>query len=156
MDQQPVTFAPEFFRTEQDIHRIEFDGGAWVEIRRSVTIGERDSLTKKCRQTKTRSLVDPKTRKGRIESYIDFDEAEWTIGFLTLIVVKWSSVEPITRDTIQKLPEPVFARINKEFAKLNPQLDEEDENGLGLSENEFDSPSNGAGSSQSDWDSFPK
>lgn len=136
--------------------RVEFDGGAWIDIRSHISIGERDAIAKRARKTRTRQTIDPKTRQANIESVIDFDDAEWVRATLETIVVGWSDEDPVTPETIARLPEQMVQRLWREFNDLNPTEESEAEKNsdsvspLTTDQGEADSQAN-----SDSWESWP-
>lgn len=108
-----------------EIERIEFDDGAWVDIRRCLTVGERQAINKLSMRRKTRSVVDPKTRKADIQSDIEFDDGAWLQSFMEKIIVAWSDETPVRSETIMQMPERMVTRIREEFERLNPDGEDE-------------------------------
>lgn len=108
-----------------ETERIEFDDGAWVDIRRCLTVGERQAINKLSMRRKTRSVVDPKTRKTDIQADIEFDDGAWLQSFMEKIIVDWSDETPVRPDTIMQMPEWMATRIREEFERLNPDREDE-------------------------------
>lgn len=119
--------SPSFLVTGEEIERIEFEDGGWIDIARCVTAMQRARWSKEATTFKTKIVGSGKKRKQ--ESDMDFDNEKFLTAFLTGIVKGWSSDAPLD---VTKLSESAVTRIQAEFERLNPQIgDEEEENGLG-------------------------
>ena len=119
--------SPSFLVTGEEIERIEFDDGGWIDIARCVTAMQRARWSKEATTFKTKIVGSGKKRKQ--ESDMDFDNEKFLTAFLRDVVKGWSAESPLD---VTKISESAVTRIQEEFERLNPTLgDEEEENGLG-------------------------
>ncbi len=119
--------SPSFLVTGEEVERIEFEDGAWIDIARCVTAMQRARWSKEATTFKTKIVGSGKKRSQ--ESDMDFDNEKFLAAFLRDIVKGWSSAEPVD---VTKLAESAVTRIQEEFERLNPTIgDDEEENGLG-------------------------
>jgi hypothetical protein len=121
--------AREFLLSGDERHRIEFDGGAWVEITPHVTVGQRQTWSKLATKTKQRIRFTRKGKKAHQEgeTEIDFDNEVFVNAMLGDIVKAWSSPSLLTAENIKRMPEWMADRIQEVFNELNPQGGEEDD-----------------------------
>lgn len=118
---------PSFLVTGQETHRIEFEDGGWIDIARCVTAMQRARWSNAA-STVTTKMVG-KGKQAKTETDMSFDNERFLAAFLADIV-KGTSAGPID---VSQLSEAAVTRIQEEFNKLNPSLNDEQEgeNGLG-------------------------
>jgi hypothetical protein len=112
---------PGFLVTGEELHRIRFEDGSWIDIRPYVTGLQRARWSKAA--TKYVTKVVGKGRKARTEAEMDFDNEAFLHAMLSDIVVN-TSVGPVD---VSQLREDAVTRIQREFERLNPETEEDDE-----------------------------
>ena len=110
-----------------ELHTIDLGGDAWVKIRRCITLDERGELTKQATSSRTRTTVDPDTRRPETVTESQFDRHAFLKGLLVMIVKEWSDETPVSEPAIGTLPEALSDKIKTEFDRLNPRADNVDE-----------------------------
>ena len=119
--------SPSFLVTGDEIERVEFEDGGWIDIARCVTAMQRARWSKEATVIRTKLVGAGK--KAKQESEMDFDNEKFLEAFLRDIVKGWSSDAPLD---VTKLSETAVTRIQDVFNGLNPSIgDDEEENGLG-------------------------
>ena len=116
-----------------EIHRVEFDGGAWIDIRRCLSRGERLDIMKQVRTATTRHVLNPETRRMESVTEIAWNDDLYARLLLRVIVKGWSDEQPVTPENVDAIPERMSSRLLAAFEELNP-TDTEKSPSLGESE----------------------
>ena len=100
-----------FFIAEETVRvNLGDGGGAWVDIKKEMSIGDWDRF-----EADTISLIPGEDGVAATRGY--FHRSEITL--MELNIVAWSFDRPITRENISKLRRPVADLIIAEIDKLN-------------------------------------
>ena len=112
--------AHSFLVTGDEKHRIEFEDGAWIDIKRSVSGIEGARWVSASIKNKVK--VTGRGKSAVSENEQTQDLAAFMTAKLTAIVAGWS--EPIPVD-VALLSDTAVNRIMEEFDKLNPSGEDE-------------------------------
>ena len=119
-------FSPDFFDSGTEIERIDFDGGAWVDVRKHLTVDERNDVLHDARRLKSRREIDPRTRQGNVVQTQEFDLVSMRMALLKKIIVRWSAPRPVDEGSIGSMPDrmaPLSAmssRVSGVFTAIIP------------------------------------
>jgi len=121
-----LQFSSDFFDDGSEIARITFSGGAWVDVRKHLTVAERNEMMQEARRLHSRREIDPRTRQGNVVQIQEFDLVAMRMALLKAIIVAWSSSRPVNDENIAAMPEPMAVRIQAQYDRWNPEEDSEE------------------------------
>ncbi len=97
-------YGEDFLSAPVPTKRIEFDGGAWVEIRAIALAGDKEAIAASGRQG---------------QSDVEFNIGRFQIQTLLRRIIAWSSPQPINRKNVEAMPEEMADRILVEIDALS-------------------------------------
>lgn len=116
-----------FLVVGDETHRIEFENGEWIDIRRSVSGIETNRWRAKAMSYKTK--VSGTGKQRTTENVQEYDHSKFLEAKLEGIIVDSSA----GKLDVRRIPDATIERIEEEFANLNPADADEDQR-LGESE----------------------
>lgn len=105
---------------EDELDRIEFDDGEWVDIKRRMSYGDDQALS--AHYLKIRAKLE----QLKPDVDVDLNIESGNIALLTLNIKAWSFKDkkdkplPVNKTTIAMLDRDTSTRIVSEIAKRNP------------------------------------
>jgi hypothetical protein len=113
---------------EEDIHRLTFDDGEWVDLKKEMSAGDQEKLQTALFQLDTQGLTDNREgrRSTKRQENIKLNFRPSYLPLLEINIQDWSFSNgkegriPLTRENIAKLKDPVASLIADEIDKLNP------------------------------------
>lgn len=111
-----MPFEPEFHRALDQTERIDFEGGAWVEIRVVETIG--DSTAGVDAITGLRTDLNQLAKDQAPSGEIDLSIGAFRLSTLQHRIVRWSSSEAITPESVARMPEEMAMEVLKRIDEL--------------------------------------
>ena len=100
-----MPFEVDFLKGNDETKRIEFEGGAWVEIRTAALMGDKKAITLEATSGE--------------DTDMEFNVGRFQAETLYRRIVAWSSPRKITRAAIEEMPEEMSDRIFAEIDALS-------------------------------------
>jgi hypothetical protein len=101
-----MPFGADFLQGNDETKRIEFEGGAWVDIKIRALIGdEAEALN-----AATRGTTGPE---------VQFNIGDFRVTTLFRRIVAWSAPEPVTWENVAKIPSEMAQQILEEIDRLS-------------------------------------
>lgn len=97
-----MEYAADFHSAPVATKRVEFPGGAWVEIRTQALAGDKLAQSMDARQ-------------GDAGADLSFNAGRFRLELLYRRIVAWSSSQPITRRAVEAMPEEMADRLLEEI-----------------------------------------
>ena len=101
-----MPFEVDFLKGNDETKRIEFEGGAWVDIRVRALIGD------------DAEALNVGTR-GTTGSEMQFNIGGFRLATLFRRIVAWSSPEPVTWENVAKMPTEMAQQVLEEIDRLS-------------------------------------
>lgn len=116
---------------EEDTHRLTFDDGEWVDIKKEMSAGDQEKLQTALFQLDTQGITDNREgrRAARRQDNIKLNFRPSYLPLLEINIQAWSFSNgtngtkekiPLTRENIAKLKDPIASLIADEIDRLNP------------------------------------
>jgi len=114
-----MSFEGEFLKAVQKTERIEFDGGAWVEIRVEETIGDScagvDAMAGLRYDLRHLAAAAESGEPGDIKLSV----GAFKLDTLQRRIVAWSSSDPVEAKNIAQMPKEMADRILERIDELS-------------------------------------
>jgi hypothetical protein len=113
---------------EEDTHRLTFDDGEWVDLKKEMSAGDQEKLQTALFQLDTQGVTDNREgrRAARRQDNIKVNFRPSYLPLLEINIQAWSFSNgndekvPLTRENIAKLKDPIASLIADEIDRLNP------------------------------------
>ena len=107
-----MPFEVDFLKGNDETKRIEFEGGAWVDVRTRALIGD------------DADVLDAATR-GTTRSEMQFNVGGFRLATLFRRIVAWSASEPVTLENVAQMPTEMAQEILEEIDRLSVRRSED-------------------------------
>ena len=102
---------------QPETHRIDLDGGEWVDVRRHITTGDRAHINSRAMTIAAEMGLDG---QGARTARMTIDPGLWGLALLERMITAWSDPAQVNPTNIGRLPEEIADRIRAEIDRLNP------------------------------------
>ncbi len=114
------------FTYKDEVERIEFEDGEWVDIKRELSAGDEEAISNEILRIRLKPQAFGKGGPAKKE---DIEEVSLKVGSIITVyraIVAWSFKDrdgkdaPVTMTNVASLKRPIFNRLLEEVGRRNP------------------------------------